>query len=122
MAKILLVDDDKIVHDVLTAVLTGQGHAVTSALSGADGVAKAKEVMPDLLVLDFEMPGLGGEGVFERLRELGLTADIPILFLSSLPLSRQVGRVEVSRRVRFLRKPAPPADFLLAVNDLLSGK
>lgn len=119
MADILLIDDDPAVHDVLSVPLKAKGHAVASALQGPDGLAKIKARLPDLLILDFEMPGMGGEEVFAKLRGLGLTADIPIVFLSSLPLNRQVGRVDVSRNVRFLRKPVPLPDLFAAIKELL---
>ena len=119
MADILLIDDDPAVHGVLTVALRAAGHAVSSAMTGADGLARIKARLPELLVLDFEMPGMGGEDVFAKLRALGLTADIPIVFLSSLPLNRQVGRVDVSRNVRFLRKPVSLPDLSRAIKELL---
>lgn len=121
MADILLIDDDPFIHEVLTPHLRGAGHAVTSALNGPDGFARAKEKRPDLIILDFEMPEMGGEAVFERLRSHGAAADIPVLFLSSLPLSRQVGRVDMARGVRFLRKPVTAADLFGALKDLLGA-
>ncbi|TBR25919.1 response regulator [bacterium] len=119
MADILLIDDDPAVHEVLSAALKAAGHAVSSALTGPDGLAKIKARLPELLLLDFEMPGMMGEEVFAKLRGLGLTADIPIVFLSSLPLNRQVGRVDISRNVRFLRKPVAFADLARAIKELL---
>ena len=119
MADILLVDDDAFIHQVLPPHLTAAGHAVTSAMNGPDGFAAARSRRPDLIILDFEMPGMGGEDVFEQLRRHGAAADIPVLFLSSLPLNRQVGRVDMARNVRFLRKPVTAADLLAAVKELL---
>ena len=120
MASILLVDDDPFIHDVLPPHLTGAGHSVTSVLQSPEAFAKARAQRPDLVILDMEMPGMGGEDVFKQLREHGAAADIPVLFLSSLPLNRQVGRVDLARNVRFLRKPVTAADLLGAVKELLA--
>lgn len=121
MASILLVDDDPFIHDVLPPHLTAAGHAVTSVQQSPAAFEKARTLRPDLVILDLEMPGMGGEDVFKQLREHGAAADIPVVFLSSLPLNRQVGRVDLARNVRFLRKPVTAADLLGAVRDLLAG-
>lgn len=121
MAAILLVDDDPFIHEVLPPHLTAAGHAVTSVLQSPAAFEKARTQRPDLVILDMEMPGMGGEDVFRQLRAHGAAADIPVLFLSSLPLNRQVGRVDLARNVRFLRKPVTVADLLGAVKELLAG-
>lgn len=119
MADILLVDDDAFIHEVLPPHLKAAGHTVTSVQQSPEAFAKVRSQRPDLVILDLEMPGMGGEDVFKQLREHGAAADIPVLFLSSLPLNRQVGRVEVARNVRFLRKPVTAAALLGAVKELL---
>jgi CheY-like chemotaxis protein len=121
VASILLVDDDPFIHDVLPPHLTAAGHGVTSVLQSAEAFALVRTLRPDLVILDMEMPGLGGEDVFKQLREHGAAADIPVVFLSSLPLSRQVGRVDLARNVRFLRKPVTAADLVDAIRELLAG-
>ncbi len=119
MAKILVVDDDPAVREILTLNLKGKGHAVSTACDGAEAVEKARVERPDVVVLDFEMPGLAGEGAFEKFRSHPAMAEIPVIFLSSLPLSRQVGRVPVSRDVRFLRKPVKGVELFAAIDEIL---
>ncbi|MBI5200444.1 MAG: response regulator [Elusimicrobia bacterium] len=120
MAKILLIDDDQQIHDILTALLTSFGHSVESALDGLQGTQKAAQLWPDLIVLDFEMPGGGGDVVFDRLRANQPLQTVPVLFLSSMPLSVQVMKVPVSRNVRYLKKPIDPAELQQSVKDLLA--
>lgn len=115
---ILVVDDDPSVHDILRQVLTKEGYRVLSSANGPAAIEWMKKELPALIVLDFEMPGWGGEQVFERLREVGLTADIPVIFLSSLPLMAQVTRVPVARNVRFHNKPIDFPGFLKSVREL----
>lgn len=119
MAHLLIIDDDPAVHAVVSAALKAQGHSFVSAMSGPEGLAQAKARRPDAVVLDFEMPGMSGEGVFEKLRADGMADGVPVLFLSSLPLNRQVSRVDISRNVRFLRKPVTVVEFLKVLRELL---
>lgn len=122
MAKsILVIDDDPAVHDILTIHLKHQGYGVFNAPDGARGVEEAKRVRPDMIILDFEMPGDCGETVFDNLRKHPAMAEIPVVFLSSLRLSNQVGRVPMSRNVRFLKKPIEVKE-LLAVIEAFVGK
>ena len=121
MAKVLVVDDDALVRDILKEHLARAGHEVMLAKDGAAGVEAARTWRPDLVLLDFEMPTLAGEGAFERFRAHPGMADIPVVFLSSLPLSRQVGRVPIARDVRFLRKPVTAAALFGATQELLGG-
>ena len=122
MAKsILVIDDDPAVHDILTIHLKHLGYAVFNAPDGARGVEEAKRVRPDMIILDFEMPGDCGETVFDNLRKHPAMTEIPVVFLSSLRLSNQVGRVPMSRNVRFLKKPIEVKE-LLAVIESFVGK
>lgn len=114
---ILLVDDDPVVHDVVGTLLRAQGYEIHSAMDGAGGIKKLQEMMPDLIILDFQMPGMGGGNVFEVLRGKGLTEDIPIIFMSSLPYSKQVEQVPISRNVRFVRKPVKPDELIAVVRE-----
>ena len=122
MAKILVVDDDPAVREILTLNLKGKGHEVTAVSDGAQGVEAARRERPDVVFLDCEMPTLAGEGAFEKFRAHPAMAEIPVIFLSSLPLSRQVGRVPVSRDVRFLRKPVNGGELFAVLAEVLAGR
>ncbi|MBI5595389.1 MAG: response regulator [Elusimicrobia bacterium] len=119
MAKILVVDDDPTVVDILKEHLKLRGHDILTASNGEAAVETARSERPDVVLLDFEMPGMAGEGAFERFRAHPAMAEIPVVFLSSLPLNRQVGRVPVARDVRFLRKPVTAAALFEAIDGLL---
>ncbi len=86
--SILVVDDDAQVHELLSATLAPLGYETRHALSGAEGLAKAQEKVPDAIVLDLMMDGMDGFEVAERLRANEKTADIPILVLTARDLSR----------------------------------
>jgi signal transduction histidine kinase/DNA-binding response OmpR family regulator len=81
--KVLAIDDDPMVIELLQAVLTGEGFTVVGALSGADGVRAAKEEQPGLIICDLLMPGVDGFEVVERLHADPTTAHIPIVVLTA---------------------------------------
>jgi two-component system alkaline phosphatase synthesis response regulator PhoP len=117
--KILIVDDDPAVHDILGIHLRAKGYVTEHAFGGGEGVEKAKDVRPDIILLDFEMPDAMGEEVFNKLREHEAMKDIPVCFLSSLKLANQVGRVPVSRNVRFCHKPIEVPKLLEVIEEFL---
>lgn len=81
MARILLVDDDGVLRDVLALAFGEAGHDVATAEDGAAALAAIAASAPDLLVADVNMPKLDGFALCRRLREKG--SDLPILLLTS---------------------------------------
>jgi len=117
--RVIVVDDEPLVHEVVGTLLKSRGYDVLSVMSGRECLQKIYEWVPALLILDFQMPGLEGNEVFETLRSKGLLADIPVIFLSSLSLGQQVEKVPISRNVRFLRKPIEPEALLALVAEMI---
>lgn len=78
--KVLMVDDEPHIRDIVRFALTREGFTVIEAENGADGLALALSERPDLILLDIMMPELDGSEVCRRLR---LTSRVPIIFLSS---------------------------------------
>src|SRR6187401_1944497 len=81
--RVLLVDDAKANLDILVEGLKGD-HKLSLALNGETALQIAQRMPPDLVLLDIVMPGLDGYEVCRRLRALPETAEVPIVFLSSL--------------------------------------
>jgi len=84
MAKILIVEDDKFLRELIAKKLIKEGYEVEEAIDGEDGVRKAKEIMPDLILLDLILPGIDGFEVLKRIKESQKTALIPVVILSNL--------------------------------------
>jgi two-component system OmpR family response regulator len=80
-AKVLVVDDEPMIVELLTVSLRYQGFEVESAADGAAGLDKARSFRPDALILDVMMPGMDGFGMLRRLRADGIGA--PVLFLTA---------------------------------------
>lgn len=79
MAKILIIDDDGIVRDALAVFLTRAGHEVLTAMDGANGLLAFKNNLPDLIVLDRDLPVLSGSEVLAKIRETDTRTKVVIL-------------------------------------------
>ena len=120
MALILIIDDEYSVAEVVEAILTDAGHEVVTASNGRQGLERAKEKRPDLVLLDFMMPIMGGPSTIKALREEPGLRDIPVVVMSSLPEST-VTRSAMGEYVAFLRKPFKLRDVVDVVSGALSG-
>ncbi|NLU82283.1 response regulator transcription factor [Rhodococcus sp. HNM0569] len=80
-ARILVVDDEPTIIELLSVSLRFQGFEVATASSGAEGLDVARKFRPDALILDVMMPGMDGLGMLKRLRADGV--DAPVLFLTA---------------------------------------
>jgi DNA-binding response OmpR family regulator len=82
--KILAVDDENDILLIVKTALMSEGFDVTTASSGEDAVATAKEFHPDLVILDLMMPGMDGLATLAELRKLKSTASTPVLMLTGV--------------------------------------
>ncbi len=82
-AKILVVDDDRLIRLTLEKLLTRAGHELRFAENGVVALERVAEALPDLILLDIRMPGLDGRGVCEKLSEQPETQNVPIIFLTA---------------------------------------
>ncbi len=80
-ATILIIDDDSEVVERLATTLRYQGFAVGTAATGPTGLARARAVRPDVVLLEVKLPGMDGFGVLRRLRADGI--DAPVVFLTA---------------------------------------
>ncbi len=80
---ILIIDDDKISQKIIIRALTDEFKTHTAG-DGESGITMALELIPDLILLDVEMPGLNGYEVCDRLRNNEATRKIPIIFMPSM--------------------------------------
>ena len=114
--KILAVDDEANMRDFYETVLDDQGFEVKTAEDGLFGTAACQNWKPDLLILDWDMPGGGGKRVFQSIREL-LKIPVPVLFVTGT-----LGDLDVDLtldRVSVLRKPIEEERLLAGINFLL---
>ena len=82
-SKILVVEDEASLAEVLTYNLQREGYEVVVAREGREGLRKAQMLLPDLVILDLMLPGLGGLEICKELRASPRTANVPILMLTA---------------------------------------
>jgi len=88
-ARLLLVDDDIAVHEMLEHELTKAGYVLERAMSGAEGLERAERLKPDVIILDLMMPGMSGFELAELLRQRESTSRIPIVVLTAKDLTAE---------------------------------
>ncbi len=82
--KILIVEDDKFLRDLISQKLTKEGYDVDEAVDGEEGVKMIKEVNPDLVLLDLILPGIDGFEVLVKMKENSNISSTPVIILSNL--------------------------------------
>ncbi|WP_376087598.1 response regulator [Roseomonas sp. CCTCC AB2023176] len=115
--RILVVDDDPAIREVVRFALSRAGFEVAEAADGAAGLARARDAAPDLIVLDVMLPEMEGTEVCRALREAG--DRVPVLFLSSRDdeVDRVVG-LEIGGD-DYLSKPFSPRELVARVKAIL---
>jgi len=79
--KVLVVDDEPNIRDLLSASLRFAGHQVATAANGTDALSMITETKPDIVLLDVMLPDISGFGVTKKIRAMGI--EVPILFLTA---------------------------------------
>ena len=120
--RLLLVDDDREYADTMKMTLEDEGYVVDVAASSAEGLAHARANVPQLILMDVQMPGGDGFSLAESLSEDPATRDIPILFLSGADDLLLRMRREHQGTIDFLAKPFPWAELLARVDRLSSRR
>lgn len=135
VARILVVEDDEAIVDVLRRTLRAEGFVVETASDGSTALSLRDDFLPDLVILDLGLPDLDGEEVCRRLRAEPETTNVPILMLTARTeledrvsgldsgaddyLTKPFERAEILARIRALLRRTPPrGSAVLKVGDL----
>jgi len=102
--KILIVEDDRFLRELINRKLLEEGFDVAQAIDGESGVKKIKEEKPDLVLLDLILPGIDGFEVLSRIKNDPDVSSIPILILSNLGQKEEVEKGLKLGAVDFLIK------------------
>jgi DNA-binding response OmpR family regulator len=116
---VLVVDDDPVIVNLLQVNFEIEGYDVLAATGGEAGISQAKVGHPDVIVLDWMMPGVDGLEVARRLRADPLTTDIPIVFLSARAQATDV-ETGLALADDYVTKPFDPLELLQRVADVLA--
>lgn len=120
--RILIVDDDDELVQILTLALRSCGYEVSSAGEPASGLQAARAFKPDIILLDYHMPGNTGAHLYEAFRRNRSTAETPILFMSGEATSEHIlEEIDEPSRTRFLSKPVRIAELQGVIEGMLAG-
>ena len=111
--RILVVDDEPEIVRSLTLRLNASGYEVFSAMDGLSATKEAIQEQPDLIILDIGMPAGNGHVVVERLRNIGETSHIPIIYLTARSSEEDYRKARDGGVCKFITKPFD-SDVLLA--------
>jgi two-component system, OmpR family, KDP operon response regulator KdpE len=114
--KLLILDDDVALSELLAARLEGQGYATLVAHNGRDGMRIAYEAQPDLIILDISMPEMDGFEVCRRLREM---TDVPILMLTARTGNEDLVRGFEAGADDYVKKPVDFSELELRIRAIL---
>ena len=121
MARILVVDDEPDVVDLVRTILETEGHEVTAATRGKEALGLMLAEPPDLLVLDLMMPELDGFQMLRLIRMDERTATVPVLILSARTQTQdQLGGLQ-AKASAYVCKPFSPKELLAEVRNLLGS-
>lgn len=112
MKKVLVVDDSAVDLKNIERIVSDAGAMVITASSGAEAIAKAKDMQPNLIMLDVNMPGLDG---FSTARQLGsdpLTKGIPVVFVTSKDQKADRVFAQMLGAKGYVTKPYTAADIV----------
>jgi len=123
-AKILIVDDDIDFTESTKIILESKPYEVIVAHEGDEGLRKAKEENPDLILLDIIMPVKDGFAAAEQLKKDAQLSKIPVLMLTAFSSKRQESSIPVSRGFAleaedYIEKPVSPEELLSAIEKCL---
>jgi len=116
---ILIVDDYADALDIWAIYLRSRGYQVSTAADGLTAVAKAEALLPDLVVLDLELPGLTGFEAAKRLRANPATAPIPLIAATGYSHARQLDLARQSGFDAVVVKPCDPDHLIHEIERLL---
>lgn len=102
--KILIIEDDKFLRELIARKLNNEGFDILEAVDGEDGIKKIKEGKPDLILLDLILPGIDGFEVLSRKKEDPSIASIPVIILSNLGQREEIEKGLKSGAIDYLIK------------------
>ena len=121
MQTILVIEDEADIADLVAFNLRRNNFNVELSPDGLHGLAAARSLLPDLIVLDLMMPGMNGVSLFKELQRESATRKIPVIMLTARGQTRDREIALEAGVSRFMTKPFSNADMLAAVRDLTAA-
>ncbi|HXJ82249.1 MAG TPA: response regulator [Candidatus Methylomirabilis sp.] len=116
---VLYVEDNAFNRKIVRQLLGSTTYRLVEAIDGEQGVATAIDTLPDIILMDVQLPNLDGLDATRRLRQEPLTAGIPIVVVTSFALSGDEQKAMEAGATAYLAKPYSPRDLLALIRKLV---
>jgi len=120
--KILVCDDEPYILMALTDAVEMEGYECVTAVDGREAIEKAKQELPDLILLDIMMPYKDGYEVCEELKEDPKTRDIPVIMLTAKSQQVDIQRGKEVGADDYITKPFRPSTLRKKFNEVLDAR
>ncbi|OGZ44367.1 MAG: hypothetical protein A3J55_03325 [Candidatus Ryanbacteria bacterium RIFCSPHIGHO2_02_FULL_45_17b] len=119
--KLVIVEDDKFLRDLIVRKLSSEGFLVKEATTGEEGLQVLREDPPQLVLLDILLPGMSGYEVLEAMQKNEQLKSIPVVMLSNLGQKEEVARAESLGAKDFLIKAKyTPGEIVTRIKEILN--
>ena len=115
MAVVLIVEDNELNMKLVRDVLQFKGYETLEAISGREGVRMCIEQLPDLVLMDIQLPDISGTTAFEEIRAHPRTQNIPVFVVTASVMPHDQKRIAASGFDAFISKPINVKNFLETV-------
>ncbi len=122
MKTILIADDEPSIRILIHTTLENPECRILEASTGTSAVAMIQRLLPDVVILDWMMPGLNGMEVLRTLREDPRTVDIPVIMVTAMGQEKQRAEGLAAGARAYLVKPFSPLELLQMVDKVLAEK
>ena len=119
MQTVLIVEDEEDIADLVAFNLERAGYKVERATDGLQGLAEARRIVPDLMILDLMMPGMDGFALFNELRSESMTQNIPVIMLTARGQTEDKLQGLEMGVDDYVTKPFSPKELVLRVKNIL---
>ena len=117
--KVLVVEDNELNLKLFSDLLRAHGFAVDRVRDGRQAVGRARETLPDLIVMDIQMPHVTGDALIAELKADAATGRIPVMAVTAYAGRDDEERIRAAGAAAYVSKPISLARFMEAVNGLL---
>ena len=118
MSRILIIEDDEDINQLLCKILRKEGYEVTAAYSGTEGKLRLEQNLPDLILLDLMLPGMSGQAITEYVRK-EKQSNVPIIILSAKTGLENKVELITNGADDYITKPFEPQEVLVRVMAML---
>jgi len=119
---ILLVDDSRLIHTSVGRIIDENGFKLIHAMDGVEGLEKAIEYIPDLIISDLDMPNMNGYEMCQEIKQRNVTQDIPVVILSARGTGLDIDKGFDVGANDFLTKPVDEAELISRINLTLGSQ